>query len=194
MPRAARSSASGALAPSRSGRRPRSSSPAAGFERLGDHRSREQALALTVDWLRRIGTGESRPARARDLLRAVSRLLDSISDFRELTRRAMRLAVEQLDAERGVLLLADAEGSVLSPVAEHGAVDADTRRDAVGYSRRVVQRVAESGGSLLITDAPSDPEARSPSVLDLRLRSIVCVPMHLGGRVVGAVYLDDSRT
>ena len=166
---------------------------AAGFERLGDHRSREQALALTVDWLRRIGTGESRPARARDLLRAVSRLLDSISDFRELTRRAMRLAVEQLDAERGVLLLADAEGSVLSPVAEHGAVDADTRRDAVGYSRRVVQRVAESGGSLLITDAPSDPEARSPSVLDLRLRSIVCVPMHLGGRVVGAVYLDDSR-
>jgi transcriptional regulator with GAF, ATPase, and Fis domain len=30
-------------------------------------------------------------------------------------------------------------------------------------------------------------------VLDLRLRSIVCVPMYLGGRVVGAVYLDDSR-
>src|SRR5207244_1049525 len=58
---------------------------AAGFERLGDHRSREQALALTVDWLRRIGTGEARPARARDLLRAVSRLVDPISEFRELT-------------------------------------------------------------------------------------------------------------
>ena len=165
----------------------------AAFERLGDHRSREQALALTVEWLRRAGPGEAPPARARDLLRAVGRLLDSMSDFRELTRRAMRLAVEQLDAERGVLLLADSETGSLEPVAEHGGVDADTRRDAVGYSRRVVQRVAESGGSLLIGDAPSDPEARSPSVMDLRLRSIVCVPMHLGGRVVGAVYLDDSR-
>jgi len=166
---------------------------AAAFERLGDHRSREHALALTVEWLRRSGMGDTRPARARDLLHAVGRLLDSISDFGELTRRAMRLAVEQLDAERGVLLLADRESGRLEPVAEHGAVDAATRSDAMGYSRRVVQRVAESGGSLLVADAPSDPAVRSPSVLDLRLRSIVCVPMHLGGRVVGAVYLDDSR-
>jgi len=29
--------------------------------------------------------------------------------------------------------------------------------------------------------------------MDLGLRSIVCVPMHAGGRVLGAVYLDDSR-
>ncbi len=72
-------------------------------------------------------------------------------------------------------------------------MDAATRCDAVGYSRRVVERVAESGGSLLIGDAPSDPAVRSPSVVDLRLRSIVCVPMYIGGRVVGAVYLDDSR-
>jgi transcriptional regulator with GAF, ATPase, and Fis domain len=29
--------------------------------------------------------------------------------------------------------------------------------------------------------------------MDMRLRSILCVPLYLGGRVVGAVYLDDSR-
>jgi len=63
----------------------------------------------------------------------------------------------------------------------------------VSYSRRVVERVTTSGGSLVISDAPSDPRAASESVLDLRLRSIVCVPMYLGGRVVGAVYMDDSR-
>jgi Nif-specific regulatory protein len=123
----------------------------------------------------------------------VSRLLTSLSDFRELTRRAMQLAVEQLEAERGVLLLTDPEDGRLAPVAEFGAIDASTRGDAVRYSRRVVQRVAESGGSLLISDAPADPKTRSESVVDLRLRSIVCVPLHLGGRVVGAVYLDDSR-
>ena len=165
---------------------------AGAFERLGDHRRRERTLALTVEWLRRTRV-PAPAARDRDLIQGVSRLLDSLSDLRELSQRAMRMAVDQLDAERGVLLLADAQGGNLVPVVEHGAVDAATRDQAVGYSRRVVERVAESGGSLLIADAPSDPEALSESVVDLRLRSIVCVPLYVGGKVVGAVYLDDSR-
>jgi transcriptional regulator with GAF, ATPase, and Fis domain len=111
----------------------------------------------------------------------------------ELTQRAMALAVEQLDAERGVLLLADAQTGNLVPVVEHGAVDAATRDRAMSYSRQAVERVARSGGSLLIQDAPSDAEAMSDSVADLGLRSIVCVPLYVSGKVVGAVYLDDSR-
>jgi Nif-specific regulatory protein len=105
----------------------------------------------------------------------------------------MDLVGEQLQAERGVLLLADPDTGKLEPMADYGAVDASTRHDAVGYSRRVVQRVTETGGSLLIGDAPSDPSALSESVLGLGLRSIVCVPLFVHGRVVGAVYLDDSR-
>ena len=163
------------------------------FERLGDRRSRERALALTVEWLRRTSGRRLVVARERNLIESVSRLLNSLSDLKELAQRAMGLAVEQFDAERGVLLLAEPENGRLVPMAEHGAVDAITRRDAVSYSRRVVERVAESGGSVLIGDAPSDPRAASESVLDLRLRSIVCVPLYLGGRVVGAVYMDDSR-
>ena len=166
---------------------------AATFERMGDRRSRERALVLTVEWLRRTGGRGTAGARDRNLIESVSRLLNSLPDPRELTQRAMELAVEQFDAERGVLLLADPESGNLVPMAEHGAVDAVTRRDAMSYSRRVVERVAKTGGSLLITDAPSDPRAASESVLDLRLRSIVCVPMYVGGRVVGAVYMDDSR-
>jgi Nif-specific regulatory protein len=131
--------------------------------------------------------------RERDLIAAVSRLLNSLSDLHELVQRAMEIAVEQLNAERGVLLLNDPPTGQLLPMAEYGGVDASTRREAAGYSRRAVQRVAESGGSLLIGDAPSDPRALSESVVDLHLRSILCVPMFVGGRVVGAVYLDDSR-
>ena len=166
---------------------------AAGFERLGDQPGRLRALALAVEWLRRPQSAAPAAARDRDLIRAVSRLLDSLSDLPELTQRAMQLAVEQLDAERGVLLLADPQSGSLVPVVEHGAMDAATRDRAMGYSRRVVDRVARSGGSLLIGDAPTDPETLSESVVDLGLRSIVCVPLYVGGKVVGAVYLDDSR-
>jgi Nif-specific regulatory protein len=166
---------------------------AAVFERCGDRRSRERALGLTVEWLRLTGGRGTVGARDRNLIEAVSRLLDSLSDLRELSARAMELAVEQFDAERGVLLLTDPESGRLVPMAEHGAIDATMRREAVTYSSRVAQRVAESGGSVLIGDAPSDPRAASESVFDLRLRSIVCVPMYLGGRVIGAVYMDHSR-
>jgi Nif-specific regulatory protein len=166
---------------------------AGAFERLGDHPNRERALALLVRWLDERLQRAPAGAHERSLLEAVSRLLNSFSDPRELTQRAMQMAVEQLDAERGVLLFAAPGSEQLEPIAEYGAVDATTRRDAVGYSRKVVERVARGGSGLVIVDAPSDPRAASQSVADLRLRSIVCVPMYLGGRVVGAVYLDHSR-
>jgi transcriptional regulator with GAF, ATPase, and Fis domain len=166
---------------------------AAGFQRLGDLRGRERALALLVRRLKRLRAPAEGPGRSHNLITAVRRLLDSLSDLRELAQRAMQLVVEQLDAERGVLLLLDAKTGRLVEMAEHGAVDASTRRSAVGYSRRVVERVAQSGGVVLIGDAASDPAGVSESILDLHLQSILCVPMYVGGHVVGAVYLDDSR-
>ncbi len=165
---------------------------AAGFGRLGDHAQRELALAQAVDWYRRHGGRGAVVTRDRDLLESVTRLLDSQPDLDELCRRAMRLAVDQLDAERGVLVLAGAGGE-LEPVVEYGAIDAATRDQALSYSREVVQRVARSGGSLLLGEASTDLDRLSHSMVELGLRSILCVPMFVAGKVVGAVYLDDSR-
>jgi Nif-specific regulatory protein len=166
---------------------------AAACERLGDYRGRERALQSLVDWYQRRGDLASGGRSRRALFEAVSELLTSLSDLRELAERAMGLVVEQLSAERGVFLVIDPESGRLTPLAEHGTMDASARRQAVGYSRRVVARVAESGGSLLVSDAPLDPRASSESVKNLRLRSILCTPLLVGERVLGAVYLDDSR-
>ncbi len=157
--------------------------------RLGDERLRARVLALEVGRLRRMERLAGRPTG--DLLRSVSRLVGSLTDLGDLTHEAMALAVEQLGAERGVLLLMNS--GVLLPAVEHGALDAAAREHALGYSRRVVERVTREGGSLLVTDAPSDPEMLSESVIDLGLRSILCVPLYGAGEVIGAVYLDDSR-
>ena len=162
------------------------------FERLGDRSGRERALSLSIEWLRRPAAS---PAVVRDhgLIERMCWMLSSLTDVDELMRRAMRAAVEQLGAERGVLLLADRETGQLVPTVEYGAVEPVTRDEALGYSRRVVQHVTRGGDSLLIVDADSDPRAASDSVADMRLRSILCVPLFVDGRAVGAVYLDDSR-
>ncbi len=170
------------------------------FGRVGDRRGREQALASLVDWYRRHSPAAVRLRRDRDLLQVVSRLLDSMSDFDQLTHEAMRLAVEQLDAERGVLLLvagdragAPEDDDTLYPVVEFGAVDAETRTHALSYSRDVVQRVRRSGGSLVLRDARTEGDRLSQSMVTLGLRSVLCVPLFVASRLVGAVYLDDTR-
>jgi Nif-specific regulatory protein len=165
----------------------------AGFGQLGDRRSRERGHALWVQWLRRDGAGGEPQRPQRDLIGAVSRLLRSMHDLDVLANRAMILAVEQLGAERGILLLVNSETGDVEPIAEHGGVDAATRREATTFSRNVVRKVMRGDGAVLVSDAPTDPEIQSQSVTDLGLRSIVCVPMHARGRVIGAVYLDDAR-
>src|SRR5439155_15152778 len=162
------------------------------FERLGDRGGRARALSMSVEWLRRPAASGA-PARDHGLIERVSWMLNSLTDVDELMRRAMRAAVEQLDAERGVLLLADRETGHLEPTIEYGAVEPVTRDEALGYSRRVVDHVTRGGDSLLIVDADTDLRAASDSVADMRLRSILCVPLFVDGRAVGAVYLDDSR-
>jgi len=162
------------------------------FERLGDHANREIALARLVRWLRRATLYVHPTTPDRNLIEAVSRLLNSLPDLTELTQRAMRMAVEQLDAERGVMLVMDEETGELEPFASYG-MEKQAQEQAVGYSRQVVRRVRERGGALIISDAPSDPGSMSRSMESMGLRSIVCVPLFLRGKVVGAVYLDSRR-
>ncbi len=163
------------------------------FERLGDRRNRELALSLAVERLREKANAPSASG-GLDLLERVSGLLRSLSDLKQLAERAMQMAVEQLGAKRGVLLLVDPETKEPTILAEIGAVDTATRERALGYSRSVVKKVSESGRGLRATDALSEPGLDSPSVLGLDMRSILCVPLFVAGEVVGVVYLSESRS
>ncbi|MCE9628040.1 MAG: AAA family ATPase, partial [Candidatus Eisenbacteria bacterium] len=78
----------------------------AGFHRLGDRASRVDALERMYDLQRRFGGVRRKPLRDRELLTRVGQLIESMSDFEQLSRAAIQLAVDELDAERGVLLLA----------------------------------------------------------------------------------------
>ena len=163
------------------------------FERLGDHRSRARAFALQVRWLRRRQASIGQGGDEHQLIEHVSAMLASFSEPAEVHRRAMHMVVEQLGAERGSLLIIDRESNRLIPVAEIGALDQADKTDVLNYSRQVVKRVTESGVGLVTGDAATDPTLSSASIRTLGLRSIVCVPVHLGGLVIGAIYLDDSR-
>ncbi len=162
-----------------------------GFARLGNRRGRERALARAFELLQSTA-GERSPGGGATMLEQVSLLVSSISDRQEFLDCAMRIAVEQLHAERGVLLLYDVNGELV-PAAEYGAVESATRVEAAGYSSHVVEQATRGGDAILIVDAEVDPRAVSNSIDHMRLRSILCTPLYVERRAIGAVYLDDSR-
>ena len=99
-------------------------------------------------------------------------------------------AVRLFGAERGFLLTrCDAAPGYRVEVAR--SLD----REPVAHPERklsstIVRRVLDDGDGLFSDDAQAGDLAASQSVADLKLRSVLCMPLRVGERVLGALYLD----
>ena len=150
-----------------------------------------RALMLLVENLHFAGARGGDPQRERDFIDSVSRLLDSLSDLRELSQRAMRLASTSSGPSADCCCWWMPRAGALNPVVEHGPIDAPraTRRWATAGA---VERVpgAEAASRYRRADRPRRDvgERGAPRSALHRVRALF-----RRGKVVGAVYLDDSR-
>ena len=125
---------------------------------------------------------------ARDLalLIRVSTSVNSIRETEGLQRELLRLVFEAVPAERGAILLVGDDGRVVS---EFGLDRAGDVSRAVEVSRTVVRQVVEEGSAVLLGDLVEGGLDTSESLRAARLSSLLCAPLVLYGRVLGAVYL-----
>jgi transcriptional regulator with GAF, ATPase, and Fis domain len=128
-------------------------------------------LRKLVSWIRRL-TNE------RDLPRLLSLMLDSV--------------VELTGAERGFLYILDKggkEGRIR--VARNFDLEA-LRKPTFKVARGVAEEVAGGGQPVVSTNADEDPRIRSHGDTGaLYLRSVACVPIRVGPRRLGSLYLDN---
>ncbi len=129
--------------------------------------------------------------------RNVGILLDSVEELygqlglEKLMRRAVDRAIRVTGAERGILLLADEEGTLEPRVARTKEVH-DLELD-LRYSQTVVDRVWQSGEPSLTMDTADQHQADlSASILSLRLLSVMAVPLPIKGRTIGVLYVDST--
>jgi len=89
-------------------------------------------------------------------------------------------------------MLADATtGDLKMRLSRHFSA-ADLAGQAFIPSQTVIGRVWREGVSILTHNALEDPAlAKSDSVINYALRSILCVPLHIQGERVGVLYLDN---
>ncbi len=139
------------------------------------------------------GYDAARAARTEGLLRRLLRVnkrLNSEQRLPRLLEMIVDTVIELTDAERGFLLLEDDGGELAVRVARN--IDQRTLDAADFELSRSIARQAATGGQPIVTiDAAGDSRFREAvSVSDLRLRSVLAVPLTVRGRAVGTIYVD----
>ena len=128
----------------------------------------------------------------RDLsvLMDVAGVLNEEHDITRLLTLIVDSAIRLLGAERGFLLLGSGDESTVE-VARNFAQEAVLSPE-FKFSRTIARRVMESGIPELTINAQEDDRFRDlASVADLRLRSVLSIPIRIRGDVVGVLYVDN---
>lgn len=122
----------------------------------------------------------------------VSLAANSSLVLEDILRIVMEKAIELLDAERGFLMLLDGNGELRIKTA-YNLSNESMKDDDFKISNSIANEVARSSKAVFTSDAQADERyANQQSVLELNLRSIMCVPLKIKNNVIGVIYLDNS--
>lgn len=118
----------------------------------------------------------------------VSKTINSILELDPLLNRVMDLVLENLEAERGFIMLKDDKGNIEPVVARN--LDRENIPDELTISRSTIDDVFKSAQPLIINWTPEEKTDRE-SVADFQITSILCAPLRVKDQVIGIVYIDN---
>jgi len=142
--------------------------------------------------------------RSKELLEAAYTLMNAIaSNFNpcDLVDSVLRTTTEAIRAQRGAIVFAGPDGqlkpcsvcecvhSIRDGVPQPGTLD------EIHISESVARRVLQDGENVLYQFARSDSdEMTTESIVDLKLTSILCVPIRTQNEIQGILYMDTDVT
>ncbi|MBI3299450.1 MAG: GAF domain-containing protein [Elusimicrobia bacterium] len=119
----------------------------------------------------------------------ITRTLETGTDFGLVLKEILDRAVAIMGAERGFIMLREADGSLRVHVARDGEGDiAVGDQDTV--SKSLMQKVAEKGEPVLIRNAMNLDEGGTHSMLINRIHTAICVPLSAREQTTGVLYVD----
>lgn len=121
----------------------------------------------------------------------ITRSLNSTLDFDEVLNQAIDSIMLVTKAERGVLMIADPNGTLQIRTAR--GVSGEKLQTDDAYSTTIVNEVVTSRQPLLTNNALFDTRFNAGQSIIMRgLRAILCAPMMVKDRLLGVVYVDTS--
>jgi transcriptional regulator with GAF, ATPase, and Fis domain len=120
----------------------------------------------------------------------INKLLNSEHNQKKLLELIMDAVIEMAGAERGFLILREGEGLVIQVARNFDRESVKKPEFKVSHS--VAEEVIRTGKPVISADALNDPALPAAgSVADLKLRSLLCMPLRVKERVLGCVYIDN---
>lgn len=125
------------------------------------------------------------------LVYLLSKTFNSSLDLEDVLNTVMDEVVTVTRAERGFVVLRNDSGR-LDFRAARGVEQETIDRPEFQISRGVIESVVREGEGMLTSDAQQDKRFMArQSVMSLGLRSILCAPLRVKQRVLGAIYVDN---
>jgi Nif-specific regulatory protein len=148
------------------------------------------------------GARRGEPPRTRDVERRlkimetlldVSASINSMLNLDSVLREIVDAVVQITGGKRGLLMLKDEKTGALVAVLGRSKDGRDTPRESFDMSLSVVRKVADSGEPLFITNVGEEEDLRDQrSIVDLRIMTVICIPLQFGGKLVGVIYSDSD--
>ncbi len=133
----------------------------------------------------------SRLVRELNTLMKIAMGIGSIHSVESLQWQLLGLIFDVVPAERGAVLLFDDPEDLSAAVAWNRVLGAD---QPVEVSQTIVRQVARDRRGLVVSDVSVNKAMREiPTVSELGVCSLLCVPLVESGKVAGAIYLDTRK-
>lgn len=140
-------------------------------------------------------TDVSNQLRDREQLAALSKsaeALNSTLDLNAVLTQAMDMLVQLTGAERAFFMLKDPVTGRMKVRVAHNIDAEHLEASAFTISRTIIGTVVKQGKAIITTNAAADPRFSDQESIALHsLRSIICVPIRVDGKVEGVVYADN---
>ncbi len=134
-------------------------------------------------------TGDDRvdTAKVKTLLNTMAELISNM-DPDHLLQTILDRSIRLVGAERGILFQKQQDGKMRIKLARDA--DGNEVTGQVQYSTRVVNDVMNTGKPVLLKVGAGNVTDLSQSVVDLKLRAVMCVTLSIKERILGVIYVD----
>jgi len=148
-------------------------------------------LWRTVAKLQESAKGMEQERRSTQALAEIGQVVNSSLDLDTVLEQVMDTLIILTGAERAFLMQHNDEGEMAINVARNW--DRQTMEpQEYAISSTIVDRVVEMGQPVVTTNAQIDPRfSDKDSVVAHHLRSILCVPLKMKGKLTGVIYADN---
>jgi predicted ATPase/signal transduction histidine kinase/CheY-like chemotaxis protein/tRNA A-37 threonylcarbamoyl transferase component Bud32 len=122
-----------------------------------------------------------------------SQVISGEIDLNRLLDKMLRIVVENASAQKGILLLKEGDDFSVKGFYDIRKEHFETNGSGAIIPKSVINYVAHTSGCVICDNAIEDSRFnKDETIIDAKIKSILCLPLKLNNRILGIIYLDNN--